>query len=622
MDATLEVNPAELEYGYLPLVAASMDDVLTRQGTATTIDSLLDLTLRTGRVLLQAPGGAGKTWTVNRLRASGAERALRLSVLTVADRQLDASSHLDVTQLLATAEPSLSWEELASQEPFVLVIDGLNEADRVVGGRILNLVEELAALAPFGGVLVTDRLVRRPIDVRRWGLATLSEISQQAIESLLGTTVTDSEAALLASPVYLALRLSADGRSSSRSESHRKYLEETLHLTSGTLDKMATQAFKAYSNRSSRLFPIADLEVAVGQEVVATLLEAVALVRVPHEGDDLVRWRHHLIHDYLAARSAAKHPATWDHRTFDVLTFQGASTDSLVMLLEEAERETRDSLVRLVYDWNVYASAYLLSEDGRSGGTVSPSTEAQVLALLGERRFDPFLVTSQQVTDALRVHGGPLASAFLELESPSEAISLAASQLDGNVEYQEWIRLFSITDPRSSSLPLGLLTHADGIYGWAAANVLRRLEFDTHVMTQLGELARSERPVVRWRTAHVLGVAGPSGLNDLRLLLSDEDVLVRYGALRSVVEQALVAEDPVERIGIFGYIAEASDQLLNEAKLVDEFERVLQVKAPPANWALAASPIIEKMLVSAATTEDQDRWRQISSDLRLVWSVA
>lgn len=245
--------------------------------------------------------------------------------------------------------------------PLLLLIDGLNEADRESADAILRCVDELARHSPAVGAVVTDRLARRDVDTKRWCLATLGEVRRDRVEILMGKPVTDAEAGLLASPVYLEHALQSRGQSSTTgSESHRHYFEDQLGLDPQIVDVLAEQALNDYSQHSSRTFGVAPLISRLGQAMTTRLINSGALREVEADGHhddsatgDLVRYHHHLYHDYLAARAASIHPDQWNSELFNILTFHVTSNESLQMLLEQSEASRRDELIRKVYDWNL-----------------------------------------------------------------------------------------------------------------------------------------------------------------------------------------------------------------------------------------------------------------------------
>ncbi|WP_416954976.1 hypothetical protein ACNKF0_00155 [Nocardioides sp. T5] len=625
MRSTDEADGPNFEYDVL--LARSFDEILERRGEPISLEDVLDLALRRGRLLLQAPGGAGKTVTLERLRMAAQASGLLVGYVRLAEISPAALTTFGFETLLDGSDPPLQQDALASGLPIVLLVDGLNEVPRNVTTAALRAIDEFASRGPKSGVVVTDRLVRRDVDTKRWRLATLQDVSRTTSEAVLGRPLTESDAALMSSPVYLESARQAGHAFARRSDAHRQYFEGQLSLSNGIVERLSAHALWAYRETASRYFTRASLTQYVDDEIFLTLTAAGALIfespgaRGTSDGDTRIAYRHHLVHDYLAARGAAHTKVRWDAELFNALTFQSASSDILVMLLEQIPPPGRDTLVRRVYDWNLYSAAYLLSAWVSGEDLVAPATETQVLALLGERRFDRFKASAQQVADALRLHGGTFAQALLAVETPQQAITLASSQLPSDDEFQRWLSLYATTEEPAPQELFSFLEDQDGVYGWTAANVIRRLGVSREDVVVVLRYARNELSAIRWRACHVLGVVGTAGIEELfSALVDDPEITVRYGALRSIVEQALLTSSVDTRHEIFERLADHHEVLMQNPTLSNEFARVVEVVQPPAGWIAAASIVIEKLLANAQDADVQNRWRSLSAQLRLNWT--
>ncbi|MDV8004305.1 hypothetical protein [Rhodococcus sp. IEGM 1318] len=610
------------DFDYNVVSASTFEDLVAHRGNVISDQDLIAEALRRGRVLLQAPGGAGKTTTLKRLKRLAEDSGLRVGFVPVHRISIDRIEQSSIDGLLEASIPRLSREELAGGESLLLLVDGLSEVDRSTASIVLNAVDDWAALGPNSGTIVADRLVRRDIDTRRWALATLQSVQLEKVQELLGFNVSGAERELLTNPALLDRALALSRPFRSRSEAFAANLKFNTNFDEPTLSILANHALNHYRKSSSRIFLYDTIVDAVGSDATNQMFELKLLSPSlsDNRGQQFVWYRHHLIHDYLAARAASADPSEWTHELFDALSFRGSSYDSLAMLLELSPVESRDLLVRKVYDWNLYASAYLLAHDRHSDGTVTEATEHEVLALLGERRFDRFVASAQQVSDALTMHGSDLSARYLSASTPKETNQIASEQLPLDPMYQKWLTLFSNSTAQSQSQLVEYLTEADGVDGWTATNVVRRSEIDDRTLIKLINLTSDPTPVVRWRAVHALGMANKQATDRLfEVLTSDIDLSVRYGALRCIVEHALLSLDETRRDSIFLRLRKEVNILRQYPKLAREFARVLEVQAPPSHWAESASVVIEALLERAETTEQQDFWRNISSNLRLVW---
>lgn len=605
---------SDQDFSYPILVCTDFERLLRREGQEVSVDELSALALRRGRVLLQAPGGTGKTWTLSRLKSAADRAGTRCSVLNLGARP---SLDIDLAQpetLFSLAEPPITEGDLPEDEPVLLLVDGLAEVSRRLAAGVLEAVDQWAADLPRCGAIVADRMSRRDVDGRKWVLATLGPVPAEDIRRILGRGISQAEFSLLSTPIFLNL-VAQTGAAQSSSELLGRELSRA-NLDSGQRQTLADFALGHYAAHHRRPFAKSDLVEALGKDAVHRLDVAGLLAAV--DVNNTISFSHHLIHDYLAASSAANHPETWRGALFDELTLFNSSPESLLFLLELTEPELRAGLVRSVYDWNLYAAAFLLSNDQQLRGGVDAVTEYEVLALLGERQFDHFLASRRQVTDALVLHGGPVAKGYLAAQSPSEVIELAAGFLADNSDYIDWLSLFTCEQRPTPMFVLERLDDVDGVDGWTAANVVRRLGLDDSGVKYLVERSSATEVVVRWRAAHALGVArsqlGQEAL--FRLFTSDPAMSVRYGALRSIVDHAYFADTAVMRRDVFSRLASHEQALRESPSLGGEFARVLEVASPPNGWAEAASVVIAALLANETHPERLEAWRLLNADLR------
>jgi hypothetical protein len=602
-------QPPDVDFTYPLLACSDFDLLLSGAGDPASPDAVLSMAERHGRLLIQAKAGFGKSTTLLRLKQQAKERGIAAHVVSLGDSTIDLSGDDRSFRLAEALDPPLPPDDLDGDRAFVFV-DGLNEIERAQQSALIDAVDELARSHPSVGIVVTDRLTRRSLRVSRWALVGIGPVPPERIAELLP----GQDSPLFGSPAYLDYAMRGQITTASRSSMHEQVLTEDGF--GPCLDTLAAFALSRYQTASSRLFPTAAAREVLGRELLEDAIKAGLI----HEVEvDTSRFRHHLIHDYLAARAAAALPASWSAPLFEQLTFRASSFDVLVMLMEQADPSHVDLLLRKVYDYNLYAAAYLLGEDAAGARRATPATEAEILIMLGERRFERMLVTAQQATDALTLHGSALAAQLLMAREPSEVHALAASQLAGDADYQTWLSLYL-----GSGSAQGL-TEADGVVGWTTANVLRR-NLTPDQAEGAAVLTGHNDPVVRWRAVHVLGAADPAhspahtGLL-FHLFETDDAHTVRYGALRSLVEHALRAESREVRLEVFTGLANQVDVLLSWTGLQDEFERVLKVSSPPDDWDEAAAVTVEKLMASVGTEREQDRWRRLSAQLRLGWGV-
>jgi hypothetical protein len=604
-------------YRYDLLLCPDFNAVLEGEGSPIDASAAIEEALESGRILLQARGGAGKSVTL--LRIADAARARELRVVRVwavdwTNQAASAGGPVDPAALLAAlsaaAEPRTSQLVFADDDESLLLIDGLNEVQNPYVQQILATVDLLAARYTQLGVIVADRLARRAVDPLSWRLATLTPVPNWQVREILGPAYEEDKASLFANPFFLE-RARVDPLSAA---THRAFFTAQVGVEDASLRQLASAVNRAYHQHKDRLIDVGWLQGAVGKAAVDQLVEAGVLQSAGQRS----RFGHHLISDFLAALALADNPEQWNRVEFDALTFKASSFDALAMLLDEIDPASADLLVRRVHDWNLYAAAYLIAEDDARGRRVSANMKAALLAMLAERRFDRIQSTAQQVTDALRLQKSPIAKTLLDARTLDEVIRIVATVKVEESWFGEWKQLFQRVDGDARSDDLSLLQQEDGVLGWTAANVLKRLHFGRDSVADVLALLASESATVRWRAAHVLGAVPTEDVAEALLdrMRTDDDLWVRYGALRSLIEVATrSATDMRQRI--FIELGSVADSIVDTPQLAREVERALHVTVPPHGWSEDAGLLLEQLWANGRSVAEQDRWRELSASLRL-----
>jgi hypothetical protein len=266
-----------------------------------------------------------------------------------------------------------------------------------------------------------------------------------------------------------------------------------------------------------------------------------------------------------------------------------------------------------VYDWNLYAAAYAVSQGRRHGSrAVSSETELALLAVLAERRWDTVAPSVRAVEDALRVSPSPLARTLLSANDLSEVVNLVRDSVAPNTAGR-WLRVFT------GEVPVEEVVESlagPPIEGWIAANVLRRGPLDESTRTAvLGALHATNR-TIRWRAAHTLGADDSAAAIDglLEVVDGDDWQWARYGAVRALVEVA--AKRDTQRDRVLEELRARLPALQEDQRVFAELLRALELRDPPNGWVTDVAPLVEDMFIRARTVEDQDHWRQVG------WRIA
>ena len=324
---------------------------------------------------------------------------------------------------------------------------------------------------------------------------------------------------------------------------------------------------------------------------------------------------HHIVHDFLAARHFA-HLETdeWNASNFRSLSFDGSSIDSLELTFEQLDSDRADLFLRALYDWNLYASGYVLAQASYASGSVGMEMRTVIFAMLAEKRFDAILATRERAEDALRLIQLNDVLPFRKANSISD-ICEALRQIDSEVDwFCNWRQLFCISKKdQLTDETLREIRNKDSIVGWTVANVARRFSLIDQTVIELVKGMEAEGDAtVRWRIAHVLGkipteIAAGFLFN---LLDGDTNIDVRFGAVRSLVEISLAAGSKL-RSALRKKIEKRAQCIADSKKLSGELRACLLVapECAPKDWIVFVRGCVQSQFIAAEKTSDKDVWR-------------
>lgn len=578
-------------------------------------NELVERSSRTGRVLLQAAAGAGKTSILRRIfKTTQQDRTLVVFIelkgwnpsLSDEWQRLEDNEPERMRLLLTNlATPTQTTEEvmnrLGPDYRRIVLVDGVNEIPRPFGDSVIRTLGAFARRNPLAGVIATDRLVRRVLEDSAWALATIAPLN--------------NDPGLAGNAFFRNLVEQQGIDSSSSADIHHLYLVHHAQLSDQDIGALSRAAFQLYQSDRSRLFTIADLRLLSEDRVVDSLIEDGVIAK----DGDVGSFSHHLIHDYLASVALAEDRSLWNSDGFDTVTLDASSFDALSMTLEQLELPAlADLFIRSVYDWNFYGSAYALATcRARESAAVTGDMEVVLLAMLAERRWDPIGSTAQQVTDALSVFPSDVATQMLQAPDLADVIAIASSSIANSNEFGSWLELFSTRPGKTmGDDQLRKIEDADSLIGWTMANVLKRTQLQPNQSGLLRELlAQSDNPIVRWRIVHALG-ADPDRqtVDSLLASLQDPYQWVQTGAIRSLVEVASHSHEL--RSIVFENIRSLVEEGDLSPQVVGQLERSLVLREPPPEWVEVVGPTVEDLWASAETQIEQDRWRRVGYDIR------
>jgi len=428
---------------------------------------------------------------------------------------------------------------------------------------------------------------------------------------LNGASAHKGAAEILKSPFFLNATLQADPGDNVAEMSRTAYLSQRLPLTLDQKTTAATAAFSAYFVSKSRVFDLDSFRTVAGEDVVQALRNSSELL-ILDSGE--AYFSHHIIHDYLCSRHlAAIGTQEWKPQVFSAVSFDAASFDAIAMAFEQLTGDCADAFLRALYDWNLYAAGYALGQIRVNEGSASIEVRAMIYAMLAEKRFDSVVATRQRAKDALMLMKFEDATPFKTASSFVDVQNALSSVAGEHGWFDDWKRLFlSHPTDRIEIAQLQMLKEVDSVIGWTMANVAKRALVEQQDVVTLGDWLAEPNPTVRWRVVHVLG-AYPSARN-MALLTSaldhDDDMNVRYGAVRSLIELAARADaEMTAQISLIltGRVSNIMAQPRIKKELQNAIVLYRSVSSP--EWLGFATGIIRAFYIETDAIDERDSWR-------------
>jgi hypothetical protein len=605
----------------------SYDDILSGTFVMTLHeDQVLDHALTTGRAILSGRGGDGKTWLLRRLYG----RALAAGdvAIFVDLKQWSGGDYAEWTEwtrdnvgdgadflfrrFSGLELGAIDIDRLPPESRKIVFVDGLNEINAKVGLEVLTVFDEIVASHINMSVLVADRLVRRELpNLKRWLVGSPLPLSHDEVRKHLGKGIVLATDDIRTSPFFLDAVLKAGSGGGRRAATLERLVYHHGGLSEADLLIVAKAAYDAYLRSRSRMFEREAFELAVGKPLAAKLEEA-GTVRFIRGGGF---FQHHMVHDFLAAHFASKQdPSTWGPSLFRTLSFDASSFDAIEFAFEQLDRDRADLFLQKLYDWNLYAAGYALAQARGSDDPVGPEMRTVIYAMLADKRFDPVLATSQRASDALRLMQLADAQPFRQAANIGE-VCTAVQLVDSNIQwFIEWKNLFGLAETGNvTDAELAMIKLDDSIIGWTVANVAKRAANREWMIPVLIQWLKDDvSATVRWRIAHVLGSlpSAPTLEQLLQLLDHDGDEDVKYGAVRSVVELAAIA-DPELRAAARAAIEQRASVICSSDRVARELRSCLLINptGAPEGWLDFVRDCVKAQFLHTEKLSERDLWR-------------
>jgi hypothetical protein len=623
----IEVEVAQCE-GYPAVLRGEYSAALS-------LDELIKLASRRGRVIVCGRGASGKSALLHRLTIRAAE--LRIAPFFIGLSRWDQAATDDWQEVKETPRDALDfllmrfgWSEyditdaefLPSTAEKLFLVDGLNETPGSIADEILAACDQIASMVVGASIIVSDRIVRRSLHSEsRWRFAMPLPVTPTEIDrSMQGKQVPSGAEVLLSSPFFLDKGMRGELRTSPLG-TIKELIENRGKLDPQGLSAASEAAFRAYEIDQSRTFDRARFASLGRADVADTLLAGGILLPA---GTDRVAFMHHWVHDYLASRYVIEQPDLWNsknrHRVLDALTFRANSFDAIAFALELSSSAASGEFLQAVYDWNPYAAGYALAEAKIGLDHVPHDVRLIILSMLAEKRFDRHFFSARRACDALDLLNDADAKSMRAASSLDEVAALVSAVESPSETFATWRRLFTLkpgqaaTDETIQALP-----RENSIIGWTAANVLKRLKLTDGQIASVVAVANHERPVVRWRAVHAMGgFTIDSFIAELfNRLKQDPDENVKYGAIRSLIEAA--SRDAAMLPAIVDGLIKHLDVIMLSSKVSGELTRAvfLSEGCAPPNWIQEISRVFYELMERARDTMEVERWSKLTSRLRV-----
>ncbi|MET9199587.1 trypsin-like peptidase domain-containing protein [Gordonia sp. NPDC003585] len=599
---------------------------------------ILSATREHRRIVLTGQAGAGKTALLrNLVRDEALEQVPFLidlkrwtprksSEISKIDFKNNTTAAIDVLFSVAVGDVGAMSLERATESGLALImVDGLNEVEPKIADRIIDILDHHVRNNQRASALVTDREITPRYE--SWTASSVNPIDRivvsryvdERFESGTYLNLSDDVRALLSVPFFLTLALKGDTPElGTRESALNLFFTEQVNLNHDQLDRVAQCALDVYLSSRSRSFTREEFKKKGTKRDWGLLTKAGVVV----SNDGEWRFAHQLYHDYLASVGMLQdNPASWPEDLLDAVTFHTSSIDPLNFAASQvADAEHGDALLRKIEDWSWAVTMRVMGiVEQERDLAISPTLRIALLANLAEKRFDPVVASAEHAETLLAKFRGPHAAAMRTASNVADLVEVVETIHEITIPdwYQSWRTLFT----GHSGLPdrtVQALTHADPLYGWTAANVIRRTSLSEKQVQELSTLylsrledQDSRSRSIRWRTIHAMGSANTISVIELLLGAAANDGYpwVKYGAIRSLME--IAARDADMR----WIVIDGCRNLLSTFDVRCRMQLLRSANQRGANtgWGEAVTPLLNDVPREDLTEREQANLEQLQS---------
>ncbi len=616
------------------------------QETGDSVEKLTDWIRAKRKLIVKGAAGGGKSAIVTDLVNNLITKKV-LPVLIVLNGKEDVSklikdseslnieSQMDILLKMSKGTTNIKHLKNFEGETWI-VVDGLNEIAAGEYGqeiirKILDVLGEYTRqTTPKTYVLVTDRLAARGF-TQDWNMVTLNPLSEQEIKKQLddnlGTgkygDLSEINLRLLSKPFFLNIALKRKSSSLvSESATLNDFFTEQLHIENDDLEKLAKVAFEAYRTNHSLSFELKEFEKVASQKTCEKLLDGGIIVKA--EGG-YASFDHQLMHEFLASRHVAYTKDIWGIESFDILTLESNSLESIYLTMQQiTDKDLADKFLLEVYDWNWNAAITSIINNSKLDiRNHSEEIEISMQALVAQKQFDRVFGTSISAKKSLVNYDTTQAKQFAKAKDLKELLKLISDIEPKSNLFKEWKDLFTLDrDSKITEAIVNLIQSTNSIMGWTASNVLRECNLDTSNQTQLRSILQSSETnnavqnTRRWRVVHVLGRVPSQQNADLLLdaLEKDDYHWARYGAARALVEMAAITDNKDLR----KHILEKLGSLLEHLKenVLEEIGKTVFYRDAHGSWDENVLPLLEKIKGLQKHEQYTEKWENIITEYK------
>ena len=582
-------------------------------------------------LLLQAPGGAGKTSFLLKLFNSAIKYGTMPFYLDLShplqngvQTNINPATGKYLFDTFAVGGAKYSdLKGLPKKADKLMIVDGLNEAKDDFN-NIKGALEDLRA--KFNNscrIVLADRMTEKK-DLNGFQIATILPLSKIEIKKHIPVIGKGSKKAsgvksdlrLLSAPFFLDIYVNKKIQDNSRIGMLEHYFtdKKICGIKPEQLKSLSKIAYDAYAKSGSIEIDKTWWESKLNNIGLNNNLQLIkpGVVCLRQKRNKIV-FRHQLWHDFLVGYYIAGQIGKWQPKMFDIATIGKRSYEALEFAGEALNgRDFIDYLIE-VYDWSWRAVLGIL----KRLETFKPKRDKNLIylkeayyATLAEKRFDHYEHTSGTFSDCAEFFRSKIQINYGGHEQLDGLVSDVETKFQpkGNSYMKkllsDWEKIFVGKNHTSETLFDHLWDNP--FLAWTAANVLRRGKVDDDLFHKLIGAYKAllnshfcHRNVgARWRIVHILGRSeNKVNLEFLQEVVKNdkEDKYVRFGAARSLVESVSLQEENQVRKDALSLLA-GSIEDINEPIVVQELRRTAffsKESLTPKNWPSNYLPVLK-----------------------------